>query len=155
MAAVEGDGDAELVQGGGSVVAPAQEVVFDGVPEAFGALPNALIILVGGYSPTGTWGTYTIPASLVSKDTWGRARATTASVPFISPITGDVLAPDGTVLGNLGPWITGSGHVTATSGFGNADWAIGSSTDAVHPTDQGHEHIAHMMFDALELILAA
>lgn len=118
-------------------------------------LPNALIVLVGGYSPTGTWGTYTIPASLVSKDSWGRARATAAGVPFISPITGDVLAPDGTVLGNLGPWITGSGHVTATSGFGNADWAVGSSTDAVHPTDAGHEHISHMMFDALELILAA
>jgi hypothetical protein len=118
-------------------------------------LPNALIVLVGTHSPTGTWGAYATPSSLISKDTWGRARATANSVPFISPVTGDVLSATGATLGNLGLWITGQGHVTAVTGYGNADWAIGSASDAVHPTDLGHDHVAQLMYDSLMLILAA
>lgn len=40
-------------------------------------------------------------------------------------------------------WITGTGHVGATTGSGNADLYIAS--DAVHPSQAGHDYLAHRL----------
>lgn len=50
-------------------------------------------------------------------------------------------------------WITGTGHVGATTGSGNADLFVG--TDGVHPSQAGHDYYARRMLHDIGTLLAA
>lgn len=108
-------------------------------------LPNAKTIVIGCYSPSGTPG-----ASITNTDNTLRTAAAAAGFPFISPITGNVYGPGGTLISTTGPWITGTGRVGAPAGNGNADFYVG--TDAIHPTDAGHKYIANRVYAAVKEI---
>lgn len=95
-------------------------------------LPSAQVILVGMWSPAGTAAT-----AHVNIDNALKAVALAKGVPFVSPITGQVLDGAGNVVLTAGKWVT-PGNVAAMVG-----------SDGVHPTDAGHELIANRMYDAM------
>lgn len=111
-------------------------------------LPNSLVYVIGCWSPSGSPG-----ASLTNTDGTLRTAAAAAGYPFISPITGAVYGPSGTLVATHGAWITGTGKVGATTGTGNADIYIGS--DGVHPTDAGHVYLARRITAALRELMPA
>jgi lysophospholipase L1-like esterase len=111
-------------------------------------LPNAQIFVLGCWSPTGS-----PAASLTNTDNTIKAAAAAAQLPFISPITGSVYNSAGTLVTTQGPFISGTGHVGATTNAGNADAYIG--TDGVHPTDAGHTYLARRIANALTALLPA
>lgn len=69
-----------------------------------------------------------------------RAEARAARLPFISPLTGGVYDASGALLALTGQWITQANR----AGYVGAD--------GVHPTDAGHEYIAHRMAHAYALL---
>jgi lysophospholipase L1-like esterase len=99
------------------------------------ALPGAEMYVVGCWVPIAT-----PSAGMILVDNEVEAAALAVGVPFISPLTGDVLDATGTLLGNTGEWIATSGDVTAYIG-----------ADNVHPNNAGHVRIATMMREALML----
>lgn len=100
--------------------------------------PGAQLTIVGTWAPTGppSGGRATV-ASVT------RRVAFENDVPYIDPQSGQVYDRFQRLVADFGPWITGTGRVGATTGSGNADIFIGS--DAVHPTDAGHKHVANLM----------
>lgn len=99
---------------------------------------KAKVTIVGCYSPTfpATGGRTNVNAAL-------KQIAFELDLPFIEPITGKVYDTFQREVADFGPWITGTGRAGAATGSGNADIFIG--TDAVHPNDEGHKHIANLM----------
>ena len=111
-------------------------------------LPNTDVFIVGCWSPTGS------PASSITNtDNTLKAAAAAAGYPFISPVTGSIYNASGTLVATHGAWITGTGHVGATTGTGNADIYVGS--DAVHPTDEGHVYLARRISAAIRELMPA
>lgn len=111
-------------------------------------LPNAQVYVIGCWSPKSS-----PAASLVNTDETLRISAATAGFPFISPITGSCYNAAGTLVATHGPFITGTGNTSATTGSGNADIYIGS--DAVHPTDAGHVYLSRRITTAIRELMPA
>lgn len=124
-------------------------------------LPKAFIIGVGCYSTSGAWPPYaaspsaTPVASSVTKDSWQRTVFQAQGIPYISQITGEIRDSGWNVVDTIGPWMTGSGRVAATTGFGTADRFLGDNLgDVIHPTDLGHKAKGLWMATALRKLLA-
>lgn len=102
------------------------------------AAPRADIVVIGCYSPAGT------PAgSVTSTDATLKAAALAAGLPFVSPLTGQVVDGRGAVLATQGAWITTQNEAAL----------IG--VDGVHPNDTGHAHIARRVTEAITYLLPA
>ena len=87
----------------------------------------------------GIWSPVSPPISQMTlADAAILASATAASLPFISPLTGNVYNAAGTLLGSVGPFIANSSDVTNYIG-----------ADNTHPNDAGDAHIAAKLRDAL------
>lgn len=111
-------------------------------------LPSCEVYILGCWSPSGS-----PAASITNTDTALRTAAAAAGLPFISPITGGCYDASGALVVTHGAWITGTGHVGATTGSGNADGYIG--TDAVHPTDAGHVYLARRIATGIRELMPA
>lgn len=132
---------------GGSqpAIATAAALVFSTVQAA---LPNCQMTVIGCWSPTGS------PSSgQVNTTATLKAAAASAGLPFISPQDGAIYNAAGTLVATHGTWITGTGHVGATTGSGNADLYVGS--DTVHPTDAGHIYLTRRIYAALRALMPA
>lgn len=92
------------------------------------AMPRATMYVLSPFFPRS-------PVSQFITDLTATLRTAAASVgaTFIDMITD--------------PWITGTGHVGATTGVGNADIYIGA--DSTHPTQAGHDYIGTRFAAAL------
>lgn len=100
--------------------------------------PGGDIYVIGCWSPSGT------PAgSVTSTDNTLAASAEAAGLPFISPLSGEVIDGSGTIVDAQGPWIT-----TATA----AGYVGG---DGVHPTDAGHTYLSRRIVEALKALMPA
>jgi len=124
-------------------------------------LPKAWIVGVGCYSTSGSWPPYaasptaTPVASSVTKDAWQRTVFQAQGIPYISQITGEIRDASWNVADTIGPWMTGSGRVGVTSGFGTADRFLGDgASDVIHPNDLGHKAKGLWMATALRKLLA-
>jgi lysophospholipase L1-like esterase len=102
------------------------------------ALPNVLIFMSGPMAPVG------LPQAALTA-TRDAKKAAAAKYPknaiFIDNLTTD------------DPWVSGVGHVGATTGSGNADWVTGS--DGTHPTQEGHSFIASRVVAAIAASIPA
>jgi hypothetical protein len=93
----------------------------------------------------------------VTKDGWQRTVFQAQGIPYISQITGEIRDASWNLVDTIGPWVTGSGKVSAVTGFGSADRFIGDNVatpDVVHPTDIGHKAKALWMATALRKLMA-
>lgn len=98
---------------------------------------NAPVGVNSGIAPTvyvlGCWMNTGSPgADIIAANNAIKAAALAAGVTFIDTAS----------------WVTGTGHVGATTGVGNADFVI-SSADGLHPTDEGHKMIGWRVADAI------
>jgi len=90
----------------------------------------------------GCWSPLFFPTTAEQNiDGWLRARAAAASLPFVSPITGNCYDKFGAQIGFVGPIIDSS-----------ANQALWVGADNVHPTDAGHARIAQWMYAAIKIL---
>jgi lysophospholipase L1-like esterase len=124
-------------------------------------LPKAWVIGVGCYSTSGTWPIYaaspvaTPLAGSVTKDSWQRTVFQAQGIPYISQLTGEIRDASWNLVDTIGPWMTGSGRVGTTTGFGSADRFLGDgASDAIHPNDLGHKVKGMWMATAMRKLMA-
>lgn len=140
-----------------------QNAVSSTISQIKAGLPTAVVIGIGCYTTQGNWPPFaaspvaTPLATSVTKDTWQRTVFQQLGIPYISQITGEIRDASWNLVDTIGPWVTGSGKVSATTGFGTADRFIGDNAgtpDVVHPTDAGHKAKALWMATALRKLMA-
>lgn len=95
-------------------------------------LPDAEVFVIGCWSPSGSPG-----SGITNTDATLRTAASTAGLPFISPLTGSIYNGAGTLVATHGPWITTQ----------NAGTYVGG--DNTHPTDAGHIYLSRRIYGAL------
>jgi hypothetical protein len=124
-------------------------------------LPRAWVIGVGCYSTSGNWPPYaaspvaTPAAGSVTKDSWQRTVFQAQGIPYISQLTGEIRDASWTLVDTIGPWMTGSGRVGTTTGYGSADRFLGDgAADVIHPNDIGHKLKGLWMATALRKLMA-
>jgi hypothetical protein len=106
-------------------------------PSLIEALPTgADLMVIGCYDGTGTPSVATQDCDNTLKDA-----ASSAGLPFISPLTGSVYDSAGSLVSTQGQWITPQ-NVTSFVG-----------ADGVHPTDAGHEYLSHRILEALKALM--
>lgn len=109
--------------------------------------PNAKIIIIGVFLPKGT-----LDSQASSLNNALRENCLNKKVPFIDLLTGDTIAPDGTIITEgTGSYINGTGHVGAEQGDGNADIYI--EEDGTHPTQEGCNYLGNRFAEEFYKIL--
>ena len=109
--------------------------------------PNAKIIIIGVF-----WSRGTLNATASNLNDALRENCLNKKVPFIDLLTGDTIAADGTIISKgTGPYITGTGHVGAEQGDGNADIYI--EEDGTHPTQEGCNYLGNRFAEEFYKIL--
>ncbi|MFD8545665.1 SGNH/GDSL hydrolase family protein [Streptomyces sp. NPDC059649] len=135
--------DRLIVSGGYNDNGGSQSSIASAAASLFTALKAAVavggeIYVIGCHSPTGSPAT-----SITNTDNTIKAAATSAGLPFISPLSGSVYDGAGTLVTTQGAWITAA----------NAATYIGA--DAVHPTDAGHVYLSRRIYGALRALMPA
>jgi lysophospholipase L1-like esterase len=98
------------------------------------ALPNALVVVLGNFSLSGT------PTTNITNTRDAlKAAALSAGLPYIDPISGITYDSKGVAIKTTSNWWTGTGRQGATTGNGNAD--LFTWTDNGHPSQAGHDYI--------------
>lgn len=111
------------------------------------ALPNALIVVLGNISLSGT------PGSPVTNTRDAlKSAALSVGLPYIDPISGITYDSKGNAIKTTSNWWTGTGRQGATAGNGNAD--LFTWTDSGHPSQAGHDYIARRVATEIQRLFS-